>query len=229
MRKPYEHPTLGALHKLDLSKGSVQSSGVWGATLLGLVHYLNEAHKHRGAETVLEILEGMLELEKMEPPLWTERIDGPMIVMKRGRGAPNPLLKRIAPDKYRTQIEIDERGFEINRKLAQYRFIPLLLRSGDRQWVLSWHVSPRGRERINVKNGVMQLNDGMALQTILDLFRAGYGNRLRRCSRCSEWFYAKVAHQSFCSIKCQQKLYAQSPKWKEKRRKYMQRYRQQMI
>lgn len=229
MGKRYKHPTLGQFYKLDFSKGGVQSSGVWKAGLAGLVNYLNQADRHRGGEAVLEILEGMLALERIKPPIWDERIDSPMMVMKGGRGVPNPLLKRIAPDKYRTHVEIDEREFQINRRLAQYRFIPLIFRSGDRQWALTWQVSPRGRERIKVQNGVMLMNDGMALQALLDLSRAGYVSRLRRCSRCGKWFYAKVGHQAFCSTTCQQMLYAHSEEWKAKRRVYMRKYRQRTM
>jgi hypothetical protein len=225
MRKRFRHPTLGTLNRFARSKKSTQTAGVWDATLAGLVQYLDEASTHQGAKTVLEILEAMLELDKIEESVWTERIDGPMMVMRGGRGVPNPLFKRIAPDKYRTQLEIDKRESEINRKLAEYRFLPSIFRLPDRQWSVTWQIAPRGPEKVKVHNGVMQMNDGIALQTILDIFRAGYVGRIRRCTHCGRWFFAKVGHQTFCSMKCQQKLYAQSEEWKKKRRNYMREYR----
>ena len=63
-----------------------------------------------------------------------------------------------------------------------------------------------------------------ALEMILKLTQIGYLTRLRRCALCQEWLYAKFRHQTFCSMRCQQKRYTRTEEFKAKRRAYMRRY-----
>jgi hypothetical protein len=60
---------------------------------------------------------------------------------------------------------------------------------------------------------------------VVMLGQRGLLDRLRRCLDCESWFWARIRHKQFCSVKCQQAHYKSSPKWKEHRRKYMQEYR----
>jgi hypothetical protein len=46
-------------------------------------------------------------------------------------------------------------------------------------------------------------------------------SRLRRCSECSQWFYAIRLHQQFCGESCRRRHTAQDPSFKEKRAAYM--------
>jgi hypothetical protein len=62
------------------------------------------------------------------------------------------------------------------------------------------------------------------LQIVL-LGQEGLLWRVRQCSRCHRWFFARFKHQNFCRTTCQQEHYKHSPEWREGRRKYMQRYR----
>jgi hypothetical protein len=57
-------------------------------------------------------------------------------------------------------------------------------------------------------------------------YQVGELTRLRRCSQCQKWLFARFRHQTFCSTKCQQKNYTQSDAWKAHRRAYMRRYYQ---
>ena len=226
MLKRYRHPELGYFNKLDLRKSSVGIALVPDAALAGLVQYLNEAEAERESKRIIRILEEMLELEKIEPPVWSESIDGPMMVMKGGMSVPNPLFRKVAPEKYKLQLEIEKRISVLNRELARHRFLPFAFPHWGGRWLLIWQIQSRARKKVRLHRGVMELDDGRALQMILDLARAGYLNRLRRCSHCRRWLYAKFRHQHFCSTKCQQKHYTQSEEWKAHRREYMRHYYQ---
>lgn len=226
MLKRYRHPDLGHFHRLDLRKSSVGTALVPDAALAGLVRYLNEAEREREGKRIIQILQEMLELENIEPPVWSESIDGPMMVIKGGKAVPNPLLRKAAPEKYKLQLEIEKRKSVLNRELARYRFLPFASPHWEGRWLLIWQIQLRERKKRKPHRGVMELDDGTALQMILDLARAGYLNRLRRCSHCRRWLYAKFRHQNFCSTKCQQKHYTQSEEWKAHRREYMRRYYQ---
>ena len=66
---------------------------------------------------------------------------------------------------------------------------------------------------------------GQAIIAIMELGRAGLLWRVRRC-KCGEWLYARFRHQRFCSDACKQAAQKSGPRWREYRRKYMQRYRE---
>lgn len=236
MLRKYRHPELGYFHKLDLTKGSIATAFVSDAELAGLIQYLNEAGGQGESRRIIRILEEMLALGKIEEPVWGESKEElafasgpkarPTIVLRRGRSVPHPLLRKLAPDKYRRQLEIEERKFLLNRELARHPFLPYAFPLQAGWWLVRWRIQSRTPTKLRVHGGVVQLDDGRALQLILDLAKAGYLNRLRRCSHCRSWLYAKFRHQNFCSTKCQQKHYTQSEEWKDHRRKYMRRYYQ---
>ena len=214
----YRHPQLGRAKKLDIRKGGIGTVLVWQAQLHDLVSYLNRSEKP-GVKRVLDILALMHELESIEPPVFSERIEGPMMVEIAGRFEPNPLLKKIAPEKYHLQLRIDRIQGSINRKLARYRFWPSAFLFHGSPWTVTW--SP-------LKAGTgCQMGEMQALEVILNLARSGYLNRMRRCVCCHNWLYAQFRHQTFCSLKCQQKQYTQTEEFKAKRRGYMRRYYQQ--
>jgi len=50
-------------------------------------------------------------------------------------------------------------------------------------------------------------------------------DRFRRCNSCNSWFYAGTDRQAFCSETCRKKHFSRSTEFKEKRRKYMIKYR----
>ena len=235
MRKRYRDPKLGELHKLDLT-GSYSATIISDAQLAALVRYLNESETQKEGRRIVRILEDMQALERLEQPVWGDSEEemafsqGPnaraMMVTRRGMSVPHPLLRKIAPDKYRRQLEIEERKHAINQELTRNRFYPYVWPSVHRKWMVLWRIQPRAPKRYQVHCGVLEMDDGLTLQMILDFARAGYLNRLRRCTCCNKWLYAKFKHQNFCSTKCQQKHYAQSAEWKAKRRNYMREYRQ---
>ena len=231
MPKPYRHPKLGRFHKFDVSKGNIGRVLVPDAAFADLVQFLNSAEEDRGCESVVSILRAMLELQKLPHPVWgsTEERDilgdKESTVMRDGKWVPNPILEKVVPDKYRMEMEIADRQFHLNRELAQHTFLPQVYHMQGGPWVVTWQVLPRGRKSLQRPAGAREIDDAMALQMILDFARAGYLDRLRSCSCCRKWLYAKFSHQTFCSTKCQQKHYAQSGEWKKKRREYMRWYR----
>jgi hypothetical protein len=61
-----------------------------------------------------------------------------------------------------------------------------------------------------------------AFGALLELAQRGLLVRLRRCSTCKIWFFARFAHQKFHVFKCQREHFRTDPDWKKKRREYMQ-------
>ena len=49
---------------------------------------------------------------------------------------------------------------------------------------------------------------------------------LRQCDHCHNWSLQPRSRQRFCTRRCRQAHHSQSPEFKEKRRKYMAKYRQ---
>jgi hypothetical protein len=224
---PYRHPELGLFHKLDLSAGGINIHSVSDAELAGLANYLDNAARRQDSRRILDLLQEMLDLNKITAPVWGERIDGPVMVMRKGRGVINPLFRKIAPEKYQLQLEIDKRQSVITNELARYQFRPAVYPQWNNgRWTVTWLIQSKTQRAPKLRRGVMQIDDGAALQLILDFARAGNLDRLRRCLRCNKWLYAKFRHQNFCSASCQQKHYAHSKEWRVKRRDYMRNYRQ---
>jgi hypothetical protein len=215
----YRHPQLGHFEQLTSAKGSGSDGGVIVSELelKALTHYLNAA-KTPEQKKIVGILEQMRQLGEIEPPVWGERFDGPAMVEKDGLTLPNPAFEKVAPEKYRLQVEIERRKAALNRELARYRFTPYAYTTGPNRWTVIWW---RERERPEWPG---EMTEGQALELILNLARYRHLNRLRHCSHCRSWLYAKFRHQNFCSMKCQQKQYTQSDEWKEHRRKYMRNY-----
>lgn len=226
MRRRYRDSKLGELHKLDLTKSYVGTSIVPDAALNGLVAFLNRGKAHTESNRIVQILEQMQVLEKMKEPVWGETEEEQRVEPFLVQGEVNPRLKTIAPEKYKTQAEFEARKRWVNQQLALNRFLPHVWPSSLGKWIVVWQIQSRAPKRYRLRPGVLDMDDGSSIQLILDLARAGYLNRLRRCHCCRQWLYARFKHQNYCSTKCQQKHYAQSPDWKAKRRDYMREYRQ---
>ena len=232
MPRRFRHPGLGEFRSLDVTKGSVGTVMVSDAEIRGLIRYLNNAENEETDKEVLVLLEEMLELEKMERPVWGEtkkETEVPVMVTRAGRTVPNPALAKTAPLKYKQEVAITEKTHRVNATLHKYLFLPRIWSTGQRPWVVLWDVRPNNAKKTKLRDGMLELNDGTALRLILDFAKAGYLNRLRRCLHCKNWLYAKFRHQDFCCTNCQQKHYAKSPEWKAKRRDYMRGYRQRFM
>ena len=72
-----------------------------------------------------------------------------------------------------------------------------------------------------------RMQGGGAVLEIIRLGEQGLLDRIRQChwSECRKWFYARFAHQHFCSTDCQQDAFYKTEHWKRHRREYMRRLR----
>jgi hypothetical protein len=73
------------------------------------------------------------------------------------------------------------------------------------RWIFGWYSNAGSR----------------AAEMIFRMVRLGERGllaRVRRCTRCGRWFYAKFNHQRFCGKKCQLQHYQTSEEWKRRRR-----------
>jgi hypothetical protein len=194
-----------------------------GTTMGGFLGYLKRAEKQRGNK-IVSILKLMQELESPDRPIWgvtqKERNvfnSDSSSYYRDGISVPNPRLKKIAPEKYQRELDLAHKEFQLYRELSRYRFVPRpeLRRRG---WVMNWQITRKTKQ-------AWSDIEGIALEMILDYAVAKRLNRLRKCSNCSKWIFAKLRHQKYCSTKCQQKHYGQSDESKRYRREYMKRYR----
>jgi hypothetical protein len=184
------------------------------APLVYLIEFLNQTKTPQGKRIVM-IVEKMLELEAMTSPIKPEE---PMF------GAAVE-WERTDPQKYQLHWEIEKRRVLLERELSRYRFTPraeVVMGGGGKgpsMWIAWW----KGDASLK-KEGVLKMTASEALVLILKLTQVGDLTRLRRCTHCQKWLFARSRHQTFCSTKCQQKSYTQSDAWKAHRRAYMRRY-----
>jgi hypothetical protein len=194
-----------------------------GTTMGGFLGYLKEAEKQRGNK-IVSILKLMQELESADKPssgVIREERDvrnsDSSTYSRAGIPVPNARLRKTALSKYEKDLDPAHKEFLLYRELSRYRFVPRpeLRRRG---WVMNWQITRRTKQ-------AWSDIEGIALEMILEFAIAKRLNRLRKCSNCSEWIFAKFRHQMYCSTKCQQKHYGQSEESKRYRREYMKRYR----
>lgn len=68
--------------------------------------------------------------------------------------------------------------------------------------------------------------ESRALLALRDLINAGKAARLRFCLNCKQfWYCAGRIDQGTCSVRCKVALWQRTPRGRERKRKYMQRYR----
>src|SRR5271167_4801656 len=202
--------------KLDrLGQVNIEGGLLPSLTLLrDLIRFLNQAKTSQGKRIAM-ILEKMLEIEEMTRPINPEE---PMIAAME--------WQRTDPKKYKLHWEIEKRRALLERELSRYRFTPraeVVSGGGGKSpsvWAARWKGDDSRREEH------LRMTVPEALELILKLTQIGDLTRLRRCSQCQAWLFARFRHQTFCSTKCQQKNYTQSDAWKAHRRAYMRRYYQ---
>jgi hypothetical protein len=202
----HDRRTVERLEKANISFGLASSLTV----LHDLTRFLNQTETQRG-EKIVRIVELMLELESL-----TEQIDGMLWVTDS--------LEKTDPKKYEQLWNIQVKTLFLNRELAKFHSRPRaeVVRGGNggaSQWATGW-----GRDSRERRESRLRLSPTEAVELVLKLTDIGELTRLRRCSHCTQWLYAKFRHQAFCSMKCQQKHYTQTDEWKARRRAYMRNY-----
>jgi hypothetical protein len=119
---------------------------------------------------------------------------------------------------------------QINRRLASYSMIPVFARATEFGWKVEWSpisspmIDYLGRTSRRKPSG-RPLNESLAVLAIVELSTAGLITKVRKCSQCGKWLFAKFRHQKFCGESCQQAHYWKTESGKAQRREYMRRYR----
>jgi len=211
--------------KLDVRKGVIGTKLISEAAFQGFLRYLNDS-KTAESKRIVGVLEDMQAIERTPRPVFdNSKLGVPpdealVRYTRSGRKVPHRKIKNM--EEWAQQAALDARCDALNRELAKYSFHPRLTSWPGPfvQWTIDWIWRSSGAR----SPYPFKFNDPQAMQLIFDLAVAGYLNRVRRCGHCQRWFYAKLRTQKFCSFKCQQKDYTQSPEWKEHRRRYMREY-----
>ena len=119
---------------------------------------------------------------------------------------------------------------QINKRLATHSFIPVLAFPSEFGWVVEW--LPPSHPKIDYLDRSIRgeksgpaLNESLAILAIVELSKLGAITRVRSCSHCGKWLFARFRHQKFCNTSCQQAHYWKSEVGKAQRREYMRRYR----
>jgi len=201
--------TLERIQRANLAGGLLPS-----VTLLeDLIKFLNQTRTEQGMR-VVRILEQMLGIEEMTRPI-------------KGIVLPAISLKKTNPARFKLLCEIDDKVTHLQRELANFKFVPRAEvaagGSGNAsEWATWWGRGDDQKER----EPSLRMRASEAVELILRITQIGSLSRLRHCTNCGKWLYAKFRHQAFCSVTCQQKSYTQSEQWKAHRRQYMRNYYQ---
>jgi hypothetical protein len=118
---------------------------------------------------------------------------------------------------------------ELNERLSRYRWRAMIWDS-EYFWLARMWVPATGKK-------YSEMVEELAIDTLLretqgERSRTFYPDiptgavRYRRCDRCGKWLYAKVEKQRFCGDNCRKSFAAQNPAFKEQRRLYMTKRRQ---
>ena len=103
---------------------------------------------------------------------------------------------------------------QIDRELSSFQFSVETIHVEDTgkyksfpepRWLLRW-TCEEGQEVADI------------VLTLTWLAQHGLLHRIRRCIRCTRWFFAKVNHQRFCGKRCQELHYQTGEYWKQRRR-----------
>jgi hypothetical protein len=102
----------------------------------------------------------------------------------------------------------------LNTAVARYAFKPRFADSP--RFSLTWR-STRPEKVIP--------SEHRAILSLLKLLELRLLFRVRACSWCTAWFFARYRQSKFCETAHQQKHYGSSPEFKNERRTYMREYR----
>jgi hypothetical protein len=138
------------------------------------------------------------------------------------RRLPNDPLEKLLEFNQRLPIQATEHQVstylaDLVRR-AKFAVAPALVDAAPDKWRIDWKLV-----------GNMDPTQGLALVKLLHLADKGLIGRVRKCGKrtCGRWFYARFETQRFHSERCQQENFKRSPEWREQRREYMKRLRQE--
>jgi hypothetical protein len=102
---------------------------------------------------------------------------------------------------------------ELNARLEEYPTTNLFLLDCDGSWEFE----------DGAVYGSHPAGESVAIYHAVQLAKQHLLNRLNQCE-CGRWFFAKFAHQHFCTARCRKKHHESSEAFKATRREYMRRY-----
>jgi len=114
----------------------------------------------------------------------------------RNGKADEALAEKI--DRELSRYSLTVRTFQVKHE-SNYKTL------AEPRWIFGWY--SKAGERV-----------AEMIFTIVRLGERGLLARVRTCTRCERWFYAKFNHQRFCGQKCQLLHYQTSEEWKARRR-----------
>jgi hypothetical protein len=176
--------------------------------------------KSEGAARISAILKLIVELEdlslkngnkKEHTFVWRGRAFTARVNMGRGS----------YPERSDREVQL---AHELNLRLLRYKLSPQYwVTLGDYPIFGWWSGKNRPKDEEDPAEDA-SFTEEDAIVAIVDLARAGFLCKIRRC-HCEDWFFASFAHQKFCCVRCQQKYYRSSEDYKAMRRSYMKNLR----
>jgi hypothetical protein len=205
----------------EAAKRSIEQAGTTPKTMSRLADKVVIQLLNRKPNPVTERLTGIVELCSTAIHL-TERISHFYV---QGTGSDVALKE----ERYSILVEL-------NARLSEYEWNPVVRNSVtvNSYFQISFEAGPNPAlvkpgpfgERIdfNTPSGAAFF-ENRAVQWIVQ--NVGAVHRIRRChrSQCRKWFFAVTDHQKYCGASCRKRDAAQGDDFKEKRRLYMRKYR----
>ena len=182
-----------------------------------LAQTFNRTTESEYAEPVLDLVKAMQSIESMAVRLTSNP-------EHRDEYFAPPLPKTLDPSLAAEYQDYFRLLYFVNKEVGKYvvtRYFPS--GAGPFGWNNLWKHPQPSKEVSPSKSWQCE-----AVDVVLELARRGDLSKLRQCSMCERWFYANAKHQSFCTANCRVRRFAKSPEVKQKRRRYMARYRQQL-
>jgi len=117
---------------------------------------------------------------------------------------------------------------QLNQRLVEYATWPMFVRRSTRvrKWGKNLAAEARTEFHWRWSHGYNPATP--IVHSIVRLGERGLFHRLKQCTLCKKWLYARFAHQSYCSSRCRQKHFKSTPEWRAMRREYMRKHRQDL-
>jgi len=183
-----------------------------------LIEWLNKKRKGESRLRVIQILSDIREFHALNEP------NEAALMSVDVRGEMKMARMLLIKDKKNFERNL-KRSLKlcrsINRLLSVYKVFPVLVKPTEFGWNLCWEPVYEPRKRATAPT----YEEVAAVLDLVHLAKDGLLTRVNNCPCCSKWFFARFRHQKFCSTRCQQKHYWQSPEWKHHRRTYLRSYK----
>jgi hypothetical protein len=159
--------------------------------------------------------QNVIRLLNLKPNVVTNRVTAVVELCRRAGQLVERMYDPSSASVDRTMCEERNQVLEdLNGRLAKYKWHP----------VARMGLSPRFRVTYEFK----ATSDGAAFENRAVhwlMEHIDVVHRIRRCRRCSIWFFAVTDHQKYCGGSCRKQDASQGESFKEKRKAYMRQYR----